>query len=215
MIRERRDRAEGRVGITVAYGPGGWVGWGARDLAVGLLGSKVPKVWDKTSVNGDSGFRFGERKKTQKESFKMSVAAASYFPLSLAELHFQNQLFLGMVSLPLLFCLCFLCCLPYRAAFRSKPCTCNEGRTGYGTLPTCPSCTSPNNSFGDHDASSPSTSFSSMSSGRASPPSPQISRSVLVNIDHHKSMADVSNKKKNKRANTICDIEAVLLPVNT
>ena len=44
----------------------------------------------------------------------MSVAAASYFPVSLAELNLQNQLFLGMVSLPLLFCLCFLCCLPYR-----------------------------------------------------------------------------------------------------
>ena len=136
----------------------------------------------------------------------MSVAAASYFPLSLAELDFQNQLFLGMVSLPLLFCLCFLCCLPYRSAFRSKPCTCNEGRTGYGTLATCP-CTSPTNSFAAQSASvlpspSPSTSFSGMSSGRASPSSPQISRSVLVNIDHPKSMADMDRGVKT-------DIEAL------
>ena len=130
----------------------------------------------------------------------MSVAAASYFPLSLAELNFQNQLFLIMVSLPLLFCLCFICCLPYRAAFRSKPCTCNEGRTGYGTLAICP-CTSPTNSL---VLPSPSTSFSS-SSGRASPSSPQTSRSVLVDIDHPpKSMAEVSNKDKG--ANTMCDI---------
>ena len=157
----------------------------------------------------------------------MSVAAASYFPLSLAELNFQNQLFLVMVSLPLLFCLCFICCLPYRAAFRSKPCTCNEGRTGYGTLAICP-CTSTTNSYVSLLPSpspgtlaicpytsptnslvlpSPSTSFSS-SSGRASPSSPQISRSVLVDIDHPpKSMAEVSNKDKG--ANTMCDIEAV------
>ena len=137
----------------------------------------------------------------------MSVAAASYFPLSLAELNFQNQLFLIMVSLPLLFCLCFICCLPYRAALRSKPCTCNEGRTGYGTLAICP-CTSPTNSLVSLLPSpSPSTSFSrSMSSsGRASPSSPQTSRSVLVDIDQPpKSMAEVSNKDKG--ANTMCDI---------
>ena len=140
----------------------------------------------------------------------MSVAAASYFPLSLAELDFQNQLFLGMVSLPLLFCLCFICCLPYRAAFRSKPCTCNEGRTGYGTLAIYP-CTSPTNSFvvSVLPSPSPSTSFSSRSSsGRASPSSPQLSRSVLVNIVHPKSMLGVANKEKG--ADTMCDIEVML-----
>ena len=137
--------------------------------------------------------------------------SAGYFPLPLAELNFQNQLFMGLVGLPILACLVFLCCLPFREAFRSKPCTCNEGRTGYGTLAVCP-CASSSNSLGAHNASStlssmsvtssPSSTFSSAS------PSTSFRRPCSVSVIIH-SPETTTDASKSVEGKSVSDIETL------